>query len=317
MIACSISFLIGRNTSSIPLVTDWNNAVATTKAASATDTPSNHQNTTCVTPQVFNFIKELHCRSDHMEVPSVLQQNGAGKVVVDIGLHEGKEFFAALESGYSVYGFEANPISCDKLRKACEAANSYKCVYMHADNITMPLPPIPNGGYLIEGGAGSKKAIMPMSLSGPGSSLVENAPSVKTPMYKNVTILPVSDVVSTNVYFFKLDVQGFEYEVLQGAKGLFDDHVVKTLLMEVYPRGLSNAGTDFLEFLTYIWNDLGMFCSSSNIGSGTFKVDHPGSLPEFAEYLKSLSEDKVAKVWWGVFDDFHCFNREKIWVSNL
>lgn len=146
---------------------------------------------------------------------------------------------------------------------------------------------------------------------------MEVAPTVKTPNYKNVTILPVSDVVSANVYFFKLDVQGFEYEVLQGAKGLFDNHIVKTLLMEVYPRGLSNAGTDFLEFLSYIWNDLGMFCSSSNMGRSSFKVDHPGSLSEFAEYLKSLSENNITKVWWGQFDDFHCFNREKIWVSEV
>ena len=136
-----------------------------------------------------------------MDVPSVLRQNGAGKVVVDIGLDAGNEFFAALESGYSVYGFEANPISCIKLRKQCEAATAYKCIYINADNITKPLPPIPNGGYLIEGGVGSRRGFMEMSLAGPGSSLVETAPGVKVPQYKNVTILPVSDVVNTNVFF--------------------------------------------------------------------------------------------------------------------
>lgn len=134
-----------------------------------------------IPPQVFNFIKELQCRPGHMDVPSILRENGAGKVVVDIGLDAGNEFFAALESGYSVYGFEANPISCIKLREQCEQATSYKCVYINADNITGPLPPIPNGGYLIEGGVGSKKGTMTMSLAGPGSSLVETAPGVATP----------------------------------------------------------------------------------------------------------------------------------------
>jgi len=247
-------------------------------------------------PQVFNFIKELKCRSGHMNVPLILQENGAGKVVVDIGLDAGEEFFAALESGYSVYGFEANPISCVELRKKCEAATSYKCIYVNADNITQPLPPIPNGGYLIEGAVGSTRGIMEMSLAGPGSSLVETAPGTVMPTYKNVTILPVSDVVNTNVYFFKLDVQGFEFEVLKGAKELFDNYVVKTMLMEIYPRGLGNAGTDFLEFLDFVWNDLGMFCSSATTAG--FKVDHPGSLPKFAEYLKSLSDDNITKVWW-------------------
>ena len=34
---------------------------------------------------------------------------------------------------------------------------------------------------------------------------------------KMVKILPVSEVVNTNEYFFKLDVQGFEFQVLKGA----------------------------------------------------------------------------------------------------
>ena len=87
---------------------------------------------------------------------------------------------------------------------------------VNADNITQHLPPIPNGGYLIEGAVGSTRGIMEMSLAGPGSSLVETAPGIAVPTYKNVTILPVSDVVNTNVYFFKLDVQGFEFEGGEG-----------------------------------------------------------------------------------------------------
>lgn len=35
-------------------------------------------------------------------------------------------------------------------------------VYINADNVTGPLPPIPNGGYLIEGRVGSKKGTMTM-----------------------------------------------------------------------------------------------------------------------------------------------------------
>ena len=266
------------------------------------------------TPQVFNFIKELQCRGGHMDIPPLLKTPGHGKVVVDIGLDNGDEFFEALGSGYSVYGFEANPLSIEKLRIRCESATAYNCVYVNAADITDPLPPVPNGGYLIEGGAGSVRSAMNMSLSGPGSSFIEVAPGVKTPIYKMVTILPVSDVVDTDVFFFKLDVQGFEFGVLNGAKTLFDNHIVKTVLMEVYPRGLGNAGVDFLEFLRFIWDDLGMFCSSANpVSSKTFKIDHPSSLPDLDEYLKTLSNSEGAKVWWGVFDDFYCFNYRKIW----
>ena len=37
-----------------------------------------------------------------MSVPPVLKEQGRGRVVVDVGLDAGDEFFAALESGYSV-----------------------------------------------------------------------------------------------------------------------------------------------------------------------------------------------------------------------
>ncbi|KAL7524813.1 hypothetical protein ACHAWF_001097 [Thalassiosira exigua] len=266
-------------------------------------------------PKIYNFVKELKCRDGHMSIPPLLQMPGHGKVVVDIGLDAGDEFFVALEAGYSVYGFEANPLTAVTLRKKCEMATEYKCVYVDGANITKPLTPIPNGGYLIEAGAGESDGMMNMSLSGPGSSFVEDSLMVKpgSEAYKMVRILPVSNVVDTDVFFFKLDVQGFKFEVLKGAQVLFAKHAVKTMLMEVYPRGLDNAGVDFHAFLWFLWYDLGMFCSSSNpVAPSTFKVDHPRTLPEFAEYLKDLAS-AAPKEWWGVFDDFYCFNRNKIW----
>ena len=249
-----------------------------------------------------------------MSIPPLLnvtKSQGLNKVVVDIGLDAGDEFFAALASGYSVYGIEANPLTiASGLRTKCESATAYKCVYVNAETITEPLPPIANGGYLIEGGAGSARGTMNMSLSGPGSSFVEVAPGVEAPTYKSVTVLPVSEIVQADVFFFKLDVQGYEFEVLKGSKDLFDKYVVKTLLMEVYPRGLGHADTNFYDFLSFIWNDLGMMCSSANPESDkTFKTDHPGSLPEFAKYLEGMTDT----FWWGVFDDFYCFNWKKTW----
>ena len=158
-------------------------------------------------PQVYSFIKELGCRKGHMAVPPILTSEGTGKVVVDIGLDAGDEFFAALKAGFSVYGIEANPLTVSKLRPKCESATDFKCIYVNAANITGDgLPPIKGGGYLIEGGAGSSRGVMNISLSGPGSSFVEVAPQA-TPTYKEVTVIPVENIVKTDVFFFKLDVQ--------------------------------------------------------------------------------------------------------------
>ncbi|KAL7490368.1 hypothetical protein ACHAWX_000250 [Stephanocyclus meneghinianus] len=270
-------------------------------------------------PQVYNFMKEFGNREHHLDVPKVLRvglNEGKGKVVVDIGLNDGQEFFAAIDSGYSVYGFEANPVAAAVLRKKCEGYDgkshgSLRCIFVNAADIKGPIDPSPFTSYLIEGGAGSAKSELNMSISGPGSSFVEVAPDAPSPEFKIVNIVPVSHVVDADVYFFKLDVQGFEYEVLKGAKTLFNNKIVKKKLMEVYPRGLGNAGINFDEFLHFIWNDLGMLCSSSNPVSQkqSFKIDHPNSLPDLGKYLKSLTN----ATWWGQFDDFLCFNRLKTW----
>lgn len=224
-------------------------------------------------PQVFNFMKEFGCREGHLAVPKILVQSdlsyGKGKVVVDIGLFDGQEFFAAIDSGYTVYGFEANPGVIPNLRKKCEeydgkARGELKCIYVNANNITEHLHASPFTSYLIEGGAGSSRSVLNMSIAGPGSSFAEDAPIKRDQLYEMVTMIPVHDVVGTDVYLFKVDVQGFEYDVLKGSKTIFDQRIVKTMLMELYPRGLGNAGTDFDEFLNFLWHDLGMLCSSAS-----------------------------------------------------
>lgn len=244
-------------------------------------------------------MKEFGGREGHLAVPKILVQSdlsyGKGKVVVDIGLDDGQEFFAAIDSGYTVYGFEANPFAVTTLRKKCEeydgeAHGELKCIYVNANNVTEHLHPSPFTSYLIEGGAGSSRSVLNMSIAGSGSSFAEDAPSKKDQNYKMVTVIPVHDVVDTDVYLFKVDVQGFEYDVLKGSKTIFDQRIVKTMLMELYPRGLGNAGTDFDEFLNFLWHDLGMLCSSADPVEGgySFPMHHPNSLSDFGNYLKGL-----------------------------
>ena len=261
---------------------------------------SNSNQRGCNTPQIYNFMKEFGNREGHLDVPKILKTDlayGKGKVVVDIGLNDGLEFFASIDSGYSAYGFEANPVSAAVLRKKCEEYDGsnttapLKCTYVDAADIKGHLETRPFHSYLIGGGVGASRSALNMSISGPGSSFVEDAPNKRDNEYKMVTIIPVSDVVDVDVYLFKLDVQGYEFEVLKGAKSLFQNKTVKTMVMEVYPRGLGHAQVDFDEFLHFIWNDLGMFCSSSNPpGSKSFSTDHPNSMSDFANFLKGLTD---------------------------
>ena len=114
-------------------------------------------------------MKEFGNREHHLDVPQILKsptkEFAKGKVVVDIGLNDGLEFFAAMDSGYSVYGFEANPFTALALRKKCDEYDGKKhgalrCSFLDAANITNVLEPLPFHSYLIEGGAGSVRTTL-------------------------------------------------------------------------------------------------------------------------------------------------------------
>ena len=70
-----------------------------------------------------------------------------------------------MDSGFSVYGFEANPITAIALRKKCDEYNGEKhgdvrCSFVDAANITNVLEPLPFHSYLIGGGAGSMRTVL-------------------------------------------------------------------------------------------------------------------------------------------------------------
>jgi len=267
-------------------------------------------------PQVYNFVKELQCRADHILTPKILETNGEGKIYVVVGLWKGDEFFKAIDSGYSVYGFEMDPISLKALREKCQEHS--KCKVYEAEDVTAPLPPYA-GGYLICAGAGPIRGEIKMSGNGnSGSSFVDKSPTGKLDIL--VPVLSVEEVVDADIFFFQIDVQGFEYEVLKGATTLFKNRNVKTLQLEVTPKTLSLT-VEFETFLRFLYHDLGMFCSTSNpipsgpAGLAGFHYEAPGSFAGFSEYLKNWVETPKRRVQLGRFDDFLCFNYKKTWYT--
>ena len=91
---------------------------------------------------VHDFVADMGCRAEgHAGVPHALRQPGLGKVVVDIGLDAGAEFFTAISNNYSVYGFEANPHTLFRLKKRCARMGAERCEYVHPGDRSFPLPP--------------------------------------------------------------------------------------------------------------------------------------------------------------------------------
>jgi FkbM family methyltransferase len=105
----------------------------------------------------------------------------------------------------------------------------------------LPLKRMPGKSYLINAALGKERGVLPFHMSGAEStfaSLKENSldPTV------NVTVLPLDAIIQEDVYLFKIDVQGFEEMVLQGAANLFRNHVVRQLIFEVDSKLLGTIG---------------------------------------------------------------------------
>ena len=68
-----------------------------------------------------------------------------------------------------------------------------------------------------------------------------------------VPVIPLDDVIRDRpVDFIKIDVQGWEMEVLRGMTGAMERNAALRIYFEYWPRGLKHAGCQPLEILTFL-----------------------------------------------------------------
>ena len=73
----------------------------------------------------------------------------------------------------------------------------------------------------------------------------------------------LSDVLAEEdrgVFLLKIDAQGHEWHVLQGARAYMARHPVHFLLVEFYPKGLRAGGVEPLALLRLLQHELGYQC---------------------------------------------------------
>jgi FkbM family methyltransferase len=93
-----------------------------------------------------------------------------------------------------------------------------------------------------------------------------------------VTSYALDDFLCSNtiVNFIKIDVQGFEFHVLRGAKRILSENKDISLLLEFWPYGLKNAGSNPHELIDFLYNlgfklniiGLDVEFSHSQVGNG-------------------------------------------------
>jgi len=265
--------------------------------------------------QLFSLLKDFNTGTVNMKVPDILLKNatGAGVLIVDIGLDEGKEFFTSIKSGYEVVGIEANPKLFEDLSLHCTQIPT--CNVIDLDQTSLPLQREAGQSYLINIGAGEKEETLEFHLHGPVSSFTNNK-GLSRAEKKLVKVVRLDDIIREDIFLLKIDTQGYDFFVLKGSQKIFQKHTVRQVMIENDPfnLGCNNVTThDVVELA----QSYGLACFSARKESDLLPVcRYVGESVEGYEkvfYPRPTYSNKFGYCW----DDFICINVEKAYQGGF
>jgi FkbM family methyltransferase len=270
---------------------------------------------------IFPLLREIGAGWYNMQATPLLQKraHGSRSLVVDVGLDAGEEFFLAIENGFEVVGFEPNPVSFSTLAERCTALNTSSCHVLKdlsssIPSQSLPLKRAPGDSYLIHAAVGAVAGELDFFIDGAGSSFKPNpGASNDKSKWKKVPIVRIDDFIQEDVYLFKIDTQGFDPFVLQGAAKLFHDYVVRQLIFEVEPLAMSRNNITITETMEMV-QEYGMMCFIERLGVGAnceFRGDTVAKFEELYFSEKNIREEGA--MWAPCWEDFVCINIMKPW----
>merc|ERR1712032_1376991 len=214
------------------------------------------------------------------------------------------ECHRALEHGHACVGFEPASRSFGESRDTLLAAGHSISVLSegpieHAD--------LRHGeAVLMKVALGRERGMANLTLDSYASSLVD--PAVQGPQ-EAVRILPLGELLFTDVVLLKVDAQGYELHVLEGAKALFDNFVVSMVFVEWFFRGLEAANRDPKELVVFL-HERGFVCFDVSTQTPyTLRAHHPWGLSAYEE--KAREADEFGSDFFGFHDDLLCINHGK------
>ena len=248
-------------------------------------------------------------------MPPLLHKNatGMGALVVDVGLHKGGEFFHAIDNGFEVVGFEPNPQTFPTLAKQC--MEKPKCNIVDLEKVTLPLQREPGHSYLINAGAANKKTVLEFSMAQDTSSFVSSKGLSKKKKV-DVPVVRVDDIIRDDIYLLKVDTQGYDQFVIEGASEIFKNHVVRQVIVEIDPINLMANNLSVHGFLEVLQSN-GMMCFTAR--SDVTKKKHCRYFGDSVEGFEVVFDGKpgYSQQWADCFEDFLCLNTEKIYPGKF
>jgi len=190
-------------------------------------------------------------------VDAVAARVKAGQTFVNIGAHIG--YFTLIlakivgKSGFG-YSFEPNPSNFDLLKEN---------VHLNGYEKNIQLEPL---------AVGSRSGKANLHLNDRGNQGDHRTWGDPDHLREIISIDMVSlDNYFKNLYknidFLKMDVQGYEAEVLNGAKDIFSQNKQLKILMEYWPWGIKKCGSNPIEMLENLFE----------IGFSVFDISNDGT----------------------------------------
>jgi FkbM family methyltransferase len=162
-----------------------------------------------------------------------------GMTVVDVGANQGLYtllFSRLVGSHGTVIAFEPEPDMFAALERNCRV-NRTANIEAHRQ----------------AAGAGAGTAVLSRSLVHGGDNCLADRHVENLSRRVEVPVIPLDDVVRDRpVDFVKIDVQGWEMEVIRGMTGTLERNAALRIYFEYWPRGLELAGSAPLDVLAFL-----------------------------------------------------------------
>ena len=226
---------------------------------------------------IYPLMRDFQCGHGNMQTPRVLREptKGRGRFVVDIGLDDGKETLDAVQSGFVVFGFEMLTGSITKIRSNAadrgisDRVHFVEFVYDKDKGypVAKDLPPPPTDGkgfaYIFNAGVSDTMGAMAANGEKSAAGHIENTAFKQAWSAGMVPILRLDQLLPPwidRIFFLKIDTQGHELKVLNGATKYIHSGLVQYVQYEFSPKLMRKAVSgDPLELLNLMVS-MGAIC---------------------------------------------------------
>ncbi len=256
------------------------------------------------TRKVFHFLKDAGYGLGNMQTPQFWDDvdEQRGKLIIDIGAFDGSDWSvpAVIKRGHTVLAFE--PLSAERFM---EHARSNGITPVIVDRLQEW--PVDGQGriFLFKSCASNFTGTVQMYSENELASIVPQDfyAGANQKISHEIPVLRLDSVVKDqDIHLLKIDTQGNELSVLQGAHRLFAENRINMVELEFWPKAMVKGGASGVDVLDYL-HGFGFICFDYS-RNRHIPYNRPSDFEGFV-----ASFDPNRDNGFGAWEELICFNQ--------